>query len=98
MIESAVTDLPQPDSPTMPSVLPRSTAKLTPSTARTSPDRVPKYVRRSSTSSSAIYAAPWVRGSSASRKPSAMKKAVRINHAIAMLGITMMYGCERYWL
>ena len=28
MIESAVTDLPQPDSPTMPSVLPFSTAKL----------------------------------------------------------------------
>ena len=28
MIESAVTDLPQPDSPTIPSVLPFSTAKL----------------------------------------------------------------------
>ena len=42
MIESAVTDLPQPDSPTMPSVLPRSTEKLTPSTACTSPDRVAK--------------------------------------------------------
>ena len=54
MIESAVTDLPQPDSPTIPSVLPFSTAKLTPSTARTTPSRVKKCVRRSSTSSSAI--------------------------------------------
>src|SRR6266850_1306149 len=37
MIESAVTLLPQPDSPTMPSVRPRSRRKSTPSTARTSP-------------------------------------------------------------
>jgi len=44
MTESAVTDLPQPDSPTMPSVFPRSTPKLTPSTARTSPRRDLKYV------------------------------------------------------
>src|SRR5262245_37274370 len=51
MIDSAVTDLPQPDSPTMPSVSPLSTEKLTPSTARTAPSRVMKYVRRSSTSS-----------------------------------------------
>ena len=34
MIDSAVTLLPQPDSPTMASVRPASTAKLTPSTAR----------------------------------------------------------------
>jgi hypothetical protein len=53
MIESAVTDFPHPDSPTMPSVRPRSTEKETPSTARTSPSRVPKYVRRSLTSRSA---------------------------------------------
>ena len=33
MIVRAVTDFPQPDSPTMPIVLPRSTEKLTPSTA-----------------------------------------------------------------
>ena len=33
MIASAVTDLPQPDSPTSPTVCPGSTAKLTPSTA-----------------------------------------------------------------
>ena len=54
MIESAVTDLPHPDSPTMPSVLPFSTWKLTPSTARTTPSRVKKCVCRSLTSRSAI--------------------------------------------
>src|SRR5215216_6044177 len=32
-----VVDFPQPDSPTRPSVSPRSTSKLTPSTARTAP-------------------------------------------------------------
>jgi hypothetical protein len=53
MIESAVTDLPQPDSPTMPSVFPGSTVKLTPSTARTIPSRVKKCVWRLSTSRSA---------------------------------------------
>jgi hypothetical protein len=37
MIESEVTLLPQPLSPTMPSVRPRSSEKLTPSTARNSP-------------------------------------------------------------
>ena len=40
MIESAVTDFPQPDSPTMPSVLPSATEKETPSTAWTAPSRV----------------------------------------------------------
>jgi hypothetical protein len=53
MIESAVTDLPQPDSPTIPSVWPFSTAKLTPSTARTTPCLVKKCVLRSLTSSRA---------------------------------------------
>ena len=37
MIDSDVTLLPQPDSPTMPSVSPRMIEKLTPSTARTVP-------------------------------------------------------------
>ena len=40
MIESAVTLLPQPDSPTIASVSPRSSEKDTPSTAFTSPPRV----------------------------------------------------------
>ena len=42
MIESEVTDLPQPDSPTIPSTDPSSTSKETPSTACTSPSRVLK--------------------------------------------------------
>ena len=37
MIERDSTVLPEPDSPTTPSVLPRSRVKLTPSTARTLP-------------------------------------------------------------
>ena len=37
-----VVDLPEPDSPTMPSVRPCSKVKLTPSTARTSPTRLRK--------------------------------------------------------
>ena len=40
--DSMVTDLPEPDSPTMPSVSPRFRSKLTPSTARTVPQRVSK--------------------------------------------------------
>ena len=38
--DSAVIVLPQPDSPTMPSVSPSRTEKLTPSTAFTTPHRV----------------------------------------------------------
>src|SRR6476659_8593085 len=56
MIELAVTDLPQPDSPTIPSVFPRSSSNEIPSTARTSPSRVLNTVRRSLTSSSATAA------------------------------------------
>src|SRR5574341_1295510 len=51
MIESAVTLLPQPDSPTMPSVRPRSRLRSTPSTARTSPRSEAKCVRSPRTSS-----------------------------------------------
>ncbi len=52
MIERARIVFPDPDSPTMPSVLPRSSVKLTPSTALTRPRGVRKWVFRSSTSSS----------------------------------------------
>src|SRR5690348_4879724 len=52
--DSAVTLLPEPDSPTRPSVSPGCTVKLTPSTARTTPASVSKYVRRSRTSSSGL--------------------------------------------
>src|SRR5580765_8364549 len=54
MIVRQVTLLPEPDSPTMPSVLPFSTWKLTPSTALTTPSSVRKCVRRSLTSRRAM--------------------------------------------
>ena len=53
-MELAVTDLPQPDSPTTASVSPSSTWKETPSTARFTPSGVRKCVCRFSTSSSGI--------------------------------------------
>ena len=68
MIESAVTDLPDPDSPTMATTSPRSTVKLTPSTARTMPRAVANWVCRSSTSSSG--AAVSGRASRSARKSS----------------------------
>ncbi|TPW10021.1 MAG: hypothetical protein FD127_3935 [Acidimicrobiaceae bacterium] len=57
MIERDSTVLPEPDSPTMPSDRPRSMLKLTPSTERTRPRSVRKWVRRSFTSSSGP--SPW---------------------------------------
>ncbi len=48
-----VTLLPEPDSPTMARVLPRSTLNDTPSTARTIPSSVGKLTRRSSTRTNA---------------------------------------------
>ena len=57
MIESDVTDLPEPDSPTMPSVEPGSTANDSPLTAATTPSSVLNVVLRSLTSSSAKSAA-----------------------------------------
>src|SRR5437762_1234182 len=53
MIVRHVTLLPEPDSPTIPSVRPLSMVKLTPSTARTTPSPVTNSVVRSLTSSSA---------------------------------------------
>ena len=49
MIESADTDLPEPDSPTMARISPRPTSKLMPSTARTMPREVAKWTCKSST-------------------------------------------------
>ena len=46
---NAVTDLPEPDSPTMPSVRPRHRSKLTPRTARHTPASVAKDTCRSRT-------------------------------------------------
>src|SRR5438132_2688805 len=53
MIVRHVTLFPDPDSPTIPSVRPLSTVKLTPSTARTPPSPVTNSVVRSFTSRSA---------------------------------------------
>src|SRR6185369_4537030 len=61
MIESAVTDFPQPHSPTMPSVFPFSSEKLMPSTACTTPSRVKKWVLRSLTSRTAKLGLPRAR-------------------------------------
>ena len=49
MIAWLVTDLPEPDSPTMPSVRPASSSKLMPSTDLTRPSSVGKWTCRSST-------------------------------------------------
>jgi hypothetical protein len=46
MIEAAVTDLPEPDSPTMPRILPFSRLKEIPATERTSPAGTLKEVWR----------------------------------------------------
>src|SRR3954451_15658286 len=54
MIVRQVTLFPEPDSPTMPSVLPFATWKLTPSTSLTTPSSVRKCVRRSLTSRRAM--------------------------------------------
>ena len=45
-MESALTDFPQPDSPTTATVSPSSTSKVTLSTARTVPDEVKNWVVR----------------------------------------------------
>src|SRR5579859_2369322 len=52
MIDIAAIVLPQPDSPTTPSVSPAASSKLSPSTARTVELRRRMWVRRSDTSSS----------------------------------------------
>src|SRR5262245_10121172 len=56
-IERAVTLLPQPLSPTIPSVFPGYSSKLTPSTAFTVPSSWAKYVFRSRTANSGVPAA-----------------------------------------
>src|SRR5215510_2458664 len=54
MIDSAVTLLPQPDSPTTPSVVRGAISNDTPSTARTQPSSVRNSVTRSRISSSVV--------------------------------------------
>src|SRR6476646_7448093 len=52
MMERAKTDFPEPDSPTIPRVLPRSSVNVTPRTAWTRPRSEVKFVFRSVTCSS----------------------------------------------
>ena len=54
--------------PAIPRVLPASREKLTPSTARTTPPRVWKWVRRSETSSSGIGREETLRSAGAQKK------------------------------
>ena len=61
-IDSANTDFPLPDSPTIPSVSPGPKSKLTPSTALTTPRWVKKYVRRSRTLMEAVSATSGLSG------------------------------------
>src|SRR6267154_1441741 len=56
--ERAVTDFPEPDSPTIPTVSPSATSKLTPSTALTTPAWVKKWVLRFSTRSRLVETLP----------------------------------------
>src|SRR5260221_12202483 len=58
MSDSAVTDFPHPDSPTIPSVSPAASSNDTPSTAWTTPSRVKNCVLRSLTSSSSGKCSP----------------------------------------
>jgi hypothetical protein len=51
VIASAVMDLPDPDSPTIPTASPRRTSKVTPRTSRTGPDGPGNVTSRSRTSS-----------------------------------------------
>ena len=70
-MDMAVTDLPQPLSPTTARVSPASTWKETPSTARLIPSGVRKWVCRFSTSRIAMGQILFaMRGSRASRRPS----------------------------
>ena len=65
---NAVTDLPEPDSPTMPSVRPRHRSKLTPRTARHTPASVAKDTCRSRTCMiGSPFGAPWGRCLQAAR-------------------------------
>jgi len=57
MMDRIRTLLPDPDSPTMPSVCPGEIVRLTPSSARTGPPGVRKCVRKSRTSSSGVDSA-----------------------------------------
>ncbi len=92
MMEYAVTDLPEPDSPTIPSTFPRSRLKETPLTALTSPASVKNDVCRSFTSRSCIgclfLSQPFNFGSKASLRPSPSRFKDNTISDITTAGIT----------
>ena len=87
----AVTDLPEPDSPTIENTSPRCTSKVTPSTARTTPSSVVNLAWRSRTESSSsrepgVERRHFSFGSSASRRPSPTNTKARTVRKMAMPG------------
>ena len=80
-----VTDFPQPDSPTIASVLPASTPRLTPRTAWTTPPCVANSTRRPSISEQP-HSTDLSRGSSASRSPSPSRLKARTITLITAAG------------
>src|SRR6185312_7950591 len=81
MIDSAVTLLPQPDSPTSPTVSPSAMSKLTPLTARTSPSLVKNEVRRSLTRNSGAPFRLWPERSTTKASLPSMRSVVDECHA-----------------
>src|SRR5579863_6288460 len=76
MIESAVTLLPQPDSPTRPTVSPSAISKLTPLTALTSPSLVKNDVRKSLTRNRGSLLKSWPRPSTTRASLSQSRRSV----------------------
>ena len=101
MIDRLVTDLPEPDSPTMPSVSPRPRSKLTPSTARTtrrprrnrSADRAPTAAASRHTSASPSSSADRARRAGRRRRSSARtaSRAIVTPGQISCHGKTAMF-------
>src|SRR5579859_2402667 len=82
MIESAVTLLPQPDSPTSPTVSPSAMSKLTPLTARTSPSLVKNEVCKSLTRNSGASIRLWPgRSTTRASLPRSMRSVMHESHA-----------------
>ena len=92
MIAREVTDLPEPDSPTMPSVLPASRSKETPRTASTRPASEAKLTREIADREDGGYGCAHARppaaevGSRASRRPSAMRAIDTVSSVSAAAG------------
>src|SRR5881396_2333238 len=99
MMLSAVTLFPEPDSPTIPSVSPRLMWKSIPSTARTTPSSVKKYVFSPLTSSSRSAMAPplaaTIADSPAAARlalPSTGNLAEGLERALDVLGVDVLVG------